>query len=371
MIKDRWSQNVMRVYQKYPAAFRSSKWDEIVLLANADRMVDALLLAADHEDKKKSHRAENVIARRIRIQRVALFKLQRDHLEKIKEVFETASLALANRMVHLPNTVSSIAPMRQRTRAIIVDLRRALNKIVTDLIWQSILLGVKNMGEAIKPILRDNAESFVEELADVKLLEARLTVGMDKKLARKTDGTVDLGSAKWEKIVDGIYSDMVKSNLNGQTISERIWDMTDTAEKQLRRIVATEIARGTSSRDIADRIQQYVFTKGIDDVQSGPGIYKSPLKNAMRLARTETNRAYTQASAAWAENKPWVKAIRVTLSPAHKVEDDCDDVAGNEYSPEEFVGVVPVHPHCMCFGTYVIDEDYLTNNVPGKEEDDK
>lgn len=360
----------MRVYQKYPAAFRSSKWDEIVRLANSDHMADALLLAADHEDKKKSHRAENVIARRIRIQRVALFRLQRQHLERINGAFETAANALANRMIHLPNTVSSLAPMRQRTRAVIVDLRRALNTIVTDLIWQSILLGVKNMGEAIKPIMRDNAESFSEELSDINLLEARLTVGVDKKLARKTDGTVDLGSDKWEKIIDGIYADIVKSNMNGQTISERIWDLTDTAEKQLRRIVATEISKGTSSRDIADRIQKYIFTKGIDDVQSGPGIYKSPLKNAMRLARTETNRAYTQASAAWAENKPWVKSIRVTLSPAHQVEDDCDDVAGNEYSPEEFVDVVPVHPHCMCFGTYVIDEDYLTNNAPGAQEDD-
>ncbi len=361
----------MRVYQKYPAAFRSKDWPEIVRQANSDHMTDALLMAKEHEDKNKSHRAENVIARRIRIQRVALFKLQRAHVDKIKAAFETAGNLLANRMIHLPNTVSSIAPMRLRTRAVIVDLRRVLNTIITDLIWQSILLGVKNMGEAIKPIMRDNAESFKEELGDIELLEARLTVGVDKKLARKTDGGVDLGSQKWERIIDGIYVDIVKSNLNGQTISERIWDLTDTAEKQLRRIVASEISRGTSSRDIADRIQKYVFTKGVDpDIQTGPGIYKSPLKNAMRLARTETNRAYTQASAAWAENKPWVKSIRVTLSPAHQVEDDCDDVAGNEYSPEEFVGVVPVHPHCMCFGTYVIDDNYLTNNAPGAEEDD-
>lgn len=367
----RWSAAVMRIYQKFPAAFKSTHWDEIVRLANTGQVKAAEFLASDHQDRKKSHRAQNVIARRLRLQRVALFQLQRAHLAKITEAFKAAAATLSTRMARLPSAVSSIAPMRERTHLVIVELRRTLQKITTDLVWQSILLGVRNMGEALKPILRDNRESFAEELSDVVLLEDRLTMGMDRQFAGRTRATVDLNSDKWEKIMDRLYQDIVRSNNNGLSLSERIWDLTARAEQDIRRILATDIAMGRSSRAIADRLQQYILTQGIDDAfQSGPGIYRSPLRNALRVARTETNRAYTKASAAWAENKPWVKGIRVTLSPAHEVEDDCDDIAGNEYSPDEFADVIPVHPHCMCFGVYVIDEDYLTGTAPSDEEEE-
>lgn len=361
----------MRVYQKYPASFSSSDWPAIVKMANADDVAGALELAQAHEDSHKSHRAQNVIARRIRIQRVALFKLQRQQIQRIKDAFSTAAMALGNRMIHLPNNVSALAPMRKSTGAVMVDLRRALNTIITDLIWQSIILGVKNMGEAIKPILRDNRESFEQELNDVALIEERLTLGVSKQLASKAKGHVVMNSDRWQAILDGIYMEIVKKNVSGLNVSERIWDLTKRAEMDLKRLIASDISTGESSRDIADKIQKYVFTNGIDDVETGPGIYKSPLKNAMRLARTETNKAYTQATAAWADSKPWVKGIRVTLSPAHDVEDDCDDVVDNQpddgYSPDEFTDVVPVHPHCMCFGTYVIDEKYLSDNQSGAD----
>lgn len=368
---DKWSEAVMRIYQKYPASFRSSNWSEIVRLANDGDIKAAEFLATDHQDKKRSFHAQNIIARRIRIQRVALFKLQREHLVRLEGVFETAALAISNKMIHNPNTVSALAPMRQSTREVIVDLRRALKTILTDLIWGSILLGVKNMGEAIKPILRDNAESFREELHEVELLEDRLSIGIDKKLAKRSTGTVDLGSDKWERIVDAIYKQIATSNLSGLTLSEKIWDLTNSAEQTVKRLIASEISKGTSSRDIAVKIRNYVYT-GAAGESTGAGMYKSPMKNAMRLARTATNEAYTKATAAWAQNKPWVQGIMPTLSPAHKIEDDCDSVVENApakgYSPEEFATIIPVHPHCMCYGTYIIDEDYLTGKQPGEEE---
>ncbi len=368
-----WSPFLKRVYQKYPAVYKTADWEKIVKAVNSGNVDEAMAIAKSHEDSHKSHRAQNVIARRIRIQRVALINVQKSHIVRLKAAFEIAGNAIGNRMVHLPNTVSSIAPMRDTTRTVIVELRRAVNTIMTDLIWQSIILGVKNMGEAIKPIIRDNRKKFLTESTEIDLLEERLTMGMSKKLANKTDGTVDIGSEKWQNILDGIYAEIVKSNVNGMTLSERIWDLTNRAEQDIKRILSSDIAKGAASREIADKIQKYIFTKGIDeDFQSGPGIYRSPLKNAMRLARTETNRAYTQATAAWADNKPWVKGIRVTLSPAHDVEDDCDDIVDNQpddgYDPDTFADVVPVHPHCMCFGTYVIDENYLTGNAPSADD---
>lgn len=374
--KVKWSAAVMRVYQKYPAAFRSKDWPEIVSLADAGDIDQALVLAQAHEDSHKAIRAENVIARRIRIQRVQLFKLQREHVAEIKAEFEAAALALGNRMIHLPNNVSSIAPMRQATRKVFILLRRNLNRIVTNLIWKSIILGVKNMGEAIKPILRDNRESFSQELTDVALIEERLTLGLSRQLASRAKGHVVMDSDRWQNTLDRIYANIVKKNTTGLTLSERIWDLTNRAEQDIKRTLASDIASGESSRDIADKIQKDVFTQGVDDVEGGPGVYRSPLKNALRLARTETNRAYTQATAAWADSKPWVKGIMPTLSPAHDQEDDCDDVVAGApddgYPPDEFADIIPVHPHCMCFGVFVIDENYLTgdqtDDAPAEEE---
>lgn len=370
-----WTPALMSLYQKFPAALSSSDWKKIKsFVANGD-IKDATALAKKHEQSHKSVRAENVIARRIRIQRTELFNIQRDHLQRINDVFEITSTFLGHKMIMLENNISSLTAMKKHTRAAIVDLRRSLNVIITDLIWQSIILGVKNMGEAIKPILRDNKESFVEELADVELIEERLTLGLSKQFANRTKGTVVMDSDKWQGILDNIYSEIVKENLTGMTISDRIWDLTSRAEQDINRLLANNIAKGSSSREIADQIEKYIFTKGIDsDFQSGPGIYRSPLKNALRIARTETNRAYTKATAAWADNKPWVKGIRVTLSPAHDKEDDCDDVVSEQpddgYSPDEFSSIIPVHPHCMCFGTYVIDENYLTGNTTSDNEEE-
>jgi hypothetical protein len=89
----------------------------------------------------------------------------------------------------------------------------------------------------------------------------------------------------------------------------------------------------------------------------------------MRLARTETNRAYTQATAKFAENKPWVIGMQVTLSPEHDQFDECDDLAnGDVLTPDEFASTIPAHPHCMCYGTYVIDPQYLGDETVPEED---
>lgn len=362
-----WTPSVMKVYQKYPMAFRSKYWDEIVRLANSGDVKNAEMLAADHQDSHKSHRAGNVIARRLRMQRVKLIQVQKERLKRIETAFEIVSQALSNRIAQMPNSVSAIKDIREKIHASIVDLRRSLNVIVRDLVWRSIQLGVMNMGEALKPIVRDNKESFAEEAADIELLEAKLTFGMDKRFSGQVKPSVRTGSDKWQTKMDQIYRDIVKSNNDGLSLSDRILDLTSRAEQDLKRMLVSDIAQGKSSRDIAKHIEKYIYSSTDDDFQTGPGIYRSPLKNAQRVARTETNRAYTKATAAWAGSKPWIKGIMATLSASHEQDDECDDIAGKVYDPDEFENLIPVHPHCMCFGTYVIDEDYLTGDSGGEE----
>jgi hypothetical protein len=366
----KWTPALRQVYNQYPASYRSEVWAGIVKAAAAGDINKAKGLARDHERTHRTIRAENVIARRIRLQRVALFALVRKGDDRIQETFGTMLDQIDLKLNSTELTIPRIKYLKTVVHREIVMVRRQLLKDATDHIWEAITMGIKNMGEAIKPILRDNKtqESMRETLDDIALIEGRLTLGVHSKLANRTDGTVDTGSDKWQSIMDKIYTAIAKDHLSGMTLSQRIWDLTDRAESDIVRQISTGIGQGKSARDIAKGIRDYTNGEGREMFASGPGIYSSPMKNAMRIARTEINRAYTQATASWAENKPWIEGIQPTLSPTHDGDDECDELAaGPALSPEEFAGAIPAHPHCLCTGTFVINEDYLTQAAPDEE----
>lgn len=374
--KTKWTKNLMRVYQRFPSAIKSKYWPDIVTAANNGHVDAAIAMAQDHEGSSKSVRAANVIARRIRIQRVALFALQKQSEVRVRAIFQTTNANVRAIALATKKGLGSIPRTRRRLHQEVMLLRVALKKEITDVIWQSLVLGIKNMGEAIKPIIRQNQESFAEEIADVQLLEERLTLGVTHHISGKADRTqTDLGSDKWNNILDKLYQNIVAKNNEGLTPSERIWDLTNTMDNNLRKTLITEIAAGTSSEDIADQLQKYIYTEGVDnDTPSGPGIYKDPFMNALRLTYTETGRAYSDASGAWAQNKSWIEGMQPTLSPAHAEDDECDDYAeGDPLTPEEFADTFPLHPWCMCHGTYIIKDEYLTgdNETDNSDQSDQ
>lgn len=363
--KTKWTKDLMRVYQRFPSVIRSKYWPDVIKAANSGHVDAAIAIAQDHEGSHKSVRAANVIARRIRIQRVALFALQKQSEVRIRAIFQTTSANIRAIALTAKKGLGSIPRSRKKMHEEVMLLRVELKKEITNIIWQSLVLGIKNMGEAIKPVIRQNQESFAEEIADVQLLEERLTLGVTHHISGKADRTqTDLGSDKWNNILDQLYANIVAKNNEGLTPSQRIWDLTNTMDNNLRKTLITEIAAGTSPSEIADQLQKYVYTDGVDEnIDTGPGIYKDPFANAMRLARTETSRAYADATGAWAQNKSWIEGIQPTLSPAHDQADECDDYAeGDPLDPSEFADTFPLHPHCMCYGTYVIKDDYLTGD---------
>ena len=373
--KQNWSDAVRPVYRQYPAAIRSSNWLEIVRLCNAGEVDAAMELAKEQEQRSPQIRAENVIYRRIRVQRVQLLAMRNNSVRTIRAMFRRMAENLKDRIERLPN--GSPANLRKASDILhdeIVLLRQSLKSHLTDIVWQSIVMGVRQMGEAIKPIFRANQESFADELADLAyiehpcvrdLMEARLSFGISRRLAANAKTSVSLRTDKWFNVTDRIYRKITANEVNGLKLSDRIWDLTWRAEMDIRRALVTDLGSGElSPREVADRIVRNVYVEGIDsDFQSGPGIYKSPMANAMRVARTELGRAYSQASAAWAKGKPWIKGLRIVLSDVHEVEDECDKIAGDRiYTADEVADILPIHPHCMCHTVYVIDEDYLTKD---------
>lgn len=94
-----------------------------------------------------------------------------------------------------------------------------------------------------------------------------------------------------------------------------------------------------------------------DSYKTGAGVYKSSARNAMRVARTETNIAYRRADNARWQDMDFVLGQRVQLSKNHPKKDICDKLQGDY--PKDFV-FDGWHPQCFCFATPILmDEEEM------------
>lgn len=84
----------------------------------------------------------------------------------------------------------------------------------------------------------------------------------------------------------------------------------------------------------------------------GRGVYRSAIKNALRVARSETTRAQFVTTVLYAKKQDWIIGVRWVLSAGHPMVDICDDLAG-VYAKDNVP--FPPHPHCLCHLENVID----------------
>jgi hypothetical protein len=314
-----------------------------------------------------------VIAKRLRLQRVELFARLSQAEKALRAMLGAFAKSITDRVISRGDSLAGLKPINQTVHDQVVLLRMSMKVWMNALIRDAVKMGIRHPGDALKPVFRHNQEMLADIISEQALWEARLSFGMDSGFANRTDPNVKVSSAKWTAISQQVIRNIAKKNLQGLTVSERIWDLTSRTEADLKRIIGNAIGQGLSPYKIAKSVEKYVSPSvgQADDlgIQSGPGVYRSPYRNAMRLARTETNRAYTQATAKFAENKPWVIGMQVTLSPEHDQFDECDDLAnGDVLTPDEFASTIPAHPHCMCYGTYVIDPQYLGDETVPEED---
>lgn len=361
-----FSPEIKQIYSRYPALIRTTTWDRIVALCQKGDKATAEIIAKDTSSRSRQLNAQNVLARKIRINRVQLFAFQTAMASEADGLFADRADALELAIRRLDDLQSAGMPiLRKLVAGELAILRRDLNKWMTDGIWQSILLGLRNTENALVDVFKMNEESYSPEIGkERELIEERLSFGLTAPLVGSGKPQLKRGSESYYKTTDALYEKLVKQGTQGLQPSDRIWQLSKSTELELNRILQAEIAAGTSSRDVADKLGEYLSPEVAGKQGAlGQGVYKSPLKNAMRLARTETNRAYTNAQAEWAKTRSWVKGMMVTLSPAHDPaagEDECDAWAGKILDPDEFQERVPFHPHCMCFGTVVIKDEFLS-----------
>ena len=154
-----------------------------------------------------------------------------------------------------------------------------------------------------------------------------------------------------------------------ETLSENIWEYAAQLRGELQIHLGLGIMNGDSAPVISRRIRQYlkdpesyfrrvrdkngklVASKAMKANAPGQGKYNSAFKNAMRVARTNTNQAYLMADHLRWLDIPMVIGVKVSLSAQHVVFDICDHLVG--VYPKTFI-FVGWHPQCLCHATPVL-----------------
>ena len=225
---------------------------------------------------------------------------------------------------------------------------------------------------ATKAVIDKKVDKLLTEV--VRKTVFKIETGMQKSWTIANDRTKDYVEQKYKgvKLPDNIQkalddkrtkalNQFTKRRENGLDLSKRIWKTADQYKEIIEKTFDEEfpkaIQEGRSSRKIAKDLR-----KALQDpqIKPGQGVYKSPTKNAMRVARTEINMAYRMSDQkAWQAN-PLVLGYRINLSATGKPKVRCEicrTLAGDY--PTDFVWR-GWHPNCLCFKTPILmSEDML------------
>src|SRR5260221_3762043 len=105
---------------------------------------------------------------------------------------------------------------------------------------------------------------------------------------------------------------VVRKDGQGLNLSKRIFNSTETFKQELETGLGEGITNGTSARQIASNLKQYLnepdmlfrrvrqdgklkLSKAALDYHPGQGVYRSSFKNSLRVTRTEINMSYRKS----------------------------------------------------------------------------
>ena len=162
---------------------------------------------------------------------------------------------------------------------------------------------------------------------------------------------------------------------NGLNLSERVWNYNQGYKTEIEEALQIGIGNGVSAKKMSKLLKDYlrnpsatilevdeagVANKLVGQTKTGQGVYKDPYKNALRLARTETNMAYRTADTTRWQQLDFVVGIEIHLSKNHTTKihgkpvdlnDICDELQGKYPKDFKFSGW---HPNCRCYMTSIL-----------------
>ena len=210
----------------------------------------------------------------------------------------------------------------------------------------------------------DKNDGFIDSIMDTsKLSKARLKKMQDRNLdalstfqARKVAG-MDLSQRVWRYV--GQYRDQLETALDVGLGEGR-------SAQQLARDVKQNLRDPDRLfRRVRDKRGNLVLSKAARAFHPGQGVYRSSVKNAQRLTRSEINMAYRESDFLRWQQLDFVVGFEIHRSnhePLCKCK-MCDRLQGRYPKTFEFKGW---HPQCMCYAVPILmDEETFDENELG------
>ena len=167
--------------------------------------------------------------------------------------------------------------------------------------------------------------------------------------------------------------------VGGMNLSQRVWKYVDQYKQQLEEALDVGLGEGRSAAQLARDVRQNLvepnrlfrrvrdkrgnlqLSRNAAAYHPGQGVYRSSVKNAQRLTRSEINMAYRESDWQRWQSLDFVVGFEVVRSN-HEPEyhcDLCDRLAGRYPKSFKFVGW---HPQCRCH-VIPIMADYFSEDA--------
>ena len=155
----------------------------------------------------------------------------------------------------------------------------------------------------------------------------------------------------------------------GLNLSQKVWKYTSQFKEEMELALSASLGRGDSAATVSRHVRQYLqepdrlfrrvrdeegnlkLSKRAAAYHPGRGEYRSSYKNAMRLARTETNMAYRAADSERWSQLDFVVGIEVKRSKHKFPCKVCEALAGKFPKDFDFRGW---HPQCRCYAVPIL-----------------
>ena len=274
---------------------------------------------------------------------------------------------------------------RQTQIKILKDIENIYGDLVDELLGVAFFLSISDKEYFLfknYPSIKNKADDLINKL------KLSVNIYINNKIAdvwglsnQKNDALVDQLFTQRDKVAPkALKSHNIKelesfkqSKIKGLTISDRVWSSNVNLRNELESAISAAIEKGQSAKSLAKEIKKYLnepdkrFRKVRDkfgnlapsknalQYSPGQGVYRSSYQNALRLARTEINRAYREADYQRWQQLPFVIGYRIIISNrSYTVCNICRSLAGVYPKSFMFLGW---HPQCMCTCVPVMCDD--------------
>lgn len=244
------------------------------------------------------------------------------------------------------------------------------------------------------PKIKGVMQDVMTQLAD--RLTTTIETGSKKQwlfACKKNDGFIE-SIMDTSKLSKARLNKMQDQNLNalkafqgrkveGLNLSERVWKYVGQYREQMETALDAGLGEGRSAQQLARDVKQnlkdpnrlfrrvrdkrgnLVLSKAARAFHPGRGVYRSSVKNAQRLTRSEINMAYRESDWQRWQSLDFIVGYEIVRSN-HEPLCDCDvcsRLVGRYPKTFKFVGW---HPQCMCYAIPILmDEETFDENELG------